>query len=171
METDPLPPPLASLREYLDGVVVDKAHVIFENFLDPFVRDTMREAFPEVADDPCILEFEAKRADAIARLHEIDTVEMPAAKSEVEAKYQSWNAAGKAEKKVLKKDLDVAKKQLEKCTKEREKLQKEATAQPTPGWVRACQELFGRSMQLFVCDGPVTYLPHDPVTVPYLAPL
>ena len=76
---DPPSMPSASIREYLDAVVVDEAHTIFEQCLDPFVRTAMAAAFPELSTDPYTIQFAADLAAHQARLHEIDTVELPAA--------------------------------------------------------------------------------------------
>jgi hypothetical protein len=106
--------PSASIREYLDAVVVDEAHTIFEQCLDPFVRSAMAAAFPELSTDPYTIQFAADLAAHQARLHEIDTVELPAAFTREKELPGEWKAADKTERKRLKPLHAKAKKATEK---------------------------------------------------------
>ena len=144
--------PSASIREYLDAVVVDEAHTIFEQCLDPFVRNAMAAAFPELSTDPYTIQFTVDLAAHQAMLHEIDTAELPAALHHLKQLNAQIKAADKPEQKRLKGTAEYkhTKKATEKCQKERVNVAKLASATPTPRWLRECEPLFGASMQEFL---------------------
>ena len=152
-----MPGPAALLQQYLDGVVFDHAQLVFERGLDPLVRQAMRDAFPEDPQDPLLLEHQAATAAAAARIQQLEAHELLAAQAEIDRlKLNLKSCTIKADKKRLQLEYKAAVKVHSGLLKERDTCQAKMAIAPVPRWLHECKKPFGRSMQWWARDGPVT---------------
>eukprot|EP00040_Diaphanoeca_grandis_P026218 m.146640 g.146640 ORF g.146640 m.146640 type:complete len:1346 (+) comp30487_c0_seq3:111-4148(+) len=134
---------VANLNDFLAGALMREGLQLFEQANNPFVKQAVQNAFPEIPTDPFVIDFNDRIQTEILKRGKLRE-DLEKEKSNLESETDT------EDKKIVK----VRKKRIYNISKELEALAKqdqdESTKEPDPRWVRECRHLFGTSMKMFV---------------------